>query len=64
MMCTCKKNGCTVHTCLCECHRPRIHTWLTRAMKIGILEDRYSAKLFDLNDDALEAEYEDKMGDK
>ena len=62
-MCTCK--DCGVSSCLCECHGNRskmLDVPKSREQKREELEDRYSNVLFDMDDEELDGEYEEKVG--
>lgn len=67
-MCTCKRNNCDINSCLCACHRAKEvlnmgESQKTRENKISELEDHYSNVLFGMDDEQLDQEYSDRIGE-
>ena len=66
-VCTCKK-GCTPD-CLCACHRPFSlgavfsNPTKNREDKEAELDDHYNESLFNMTDEELDQEYQDKIGE-
>lgn len=68
-MCTCKSLIIPCDpTCPCECHRAfniissMLDTPKTNEQKREELEDHYSNKLFEMDDEELDVEYKEKIG--